>query len=48
MNMNAIIAARILTHITNGMDPRAAFDEVLGEGAFIKLAGDLYDAFRAA
>lgn len=30
-----------------GMTLPQAFDAVLGEGAYAKLAGDLYDALRA-
>lgn len=48
MNKNAIISARILTNLANGMDIVEAFDAVLGEGAYLKFAGELYDDLRAA
>ncbi|CAB4197321.1 hypothetical protein UFOVP1309_6 [uncultured Caudovirales phage] len=47
MNKNQIISVKILAAIESGMDIQAAFDSVLGEGAYIKMAGDLYDALRA-
>jgi hypothetical protein len=31
----------------NGGDIAKAFDAVMGEGAYLKLAGDLYDTLRA-
>jgi hypothetical protein len=46
-NMNATISLRILTLVNGGMELRAAFDEVLGAGAFEKMASDLYDGLRA-
>ena len=46
--MNAHISMMILAKIPAGMTGREAFDAVLGEGEFIKLAGDLYDSIRAA
>ena len=45
--MNAKISAAILANIACGMALPQAFDAVLGEGAYAKLAGDLYDALRA-
>lgn len=44
---NAAISARILSHVANGMTPRQAFDAVFSEGAFKKLAGEVYDEIRA-
>ena len=44
---NAIISAKILAHVQAGMTLRQAFDAVLGEGAYSKLAGEVYDALRA-
>lgn len=44
---NAAISAAIMAHRENGMSLRDAFDAVLGEGAYAKLASDLYDALRA-
>jgi hypothetical protein len=48
MTKNQIISARILKLVAEGYDVRTALDEVLGKGTFEKLAGDLYDALRAA
>lgn len=48
MNKNAIISARILANIASGMTLETAFNEVLGEGAYAKMAGELYDSLRAA
>jgi hypothetical protein len=45
--MNAHISARIRANIAAGMDLPAAFDAVLGEGAYAKLASEVYDALRA-
>jgi len=47
MNKDQIISAKILSAMANGMELKSAFDSVLGEGAYTKLAGDLYDALRA-
>jgi len=47
MNKDPIIIAKILTAMSNGMELNEAFDFVIGEGAYAKLAGDLYDALRA-
>lgn len=44
---NAAISAKILSNVANGMTLQAAFDAVIGEGAYMKLAGDLYDAIKA-
>jgi hypothetical protein len=46
MTKQQIISARILKLVNEGRDLRAAMDEVLGAGAFDKLAGDLYGALR--
>lgn len=46
MNKNAAISARILANIAAGMTIDQAIDAVLGEGAYIQIAGDLYDALR--
>lgn len=47
MTANKVISAKILLAMSSGMDLPAAFDSVLGEGAYIKFAGDLYDTLRA-
>ena len=46
--MNAKISAAILANIAKGMDLPAAYDAVFGAGAYIKMAGQMYDALRAA
>ena len=48
MSKQQIISAKILANVANGMDLRTAFDAVLGEGAYVKLAGEVYDTLRAA
>ena len=44
---NAAISAKILINVQAGMTLQQAFDAVLGDGAYIKLAGDVYDELRA-
>ncbi|CAB4159815.1 hypothetical protein UFOVP726_43 [uncultured Caudovirales phage] len=44
---NAAISAKIMTNVQAGMTLREAFDAVLGQGAYAKLAGEVYDALRA-
>lgn len=44
---NAAISAKILSLKQSGMTLRQAFDAVLGEGAYSKLAGEVYDTLRA-
>jgi hypothetical protein len=44
---NAAISAQIMAHMNNGMTLSEAFDAVLGEGAYAKLASDVYDELRA-
>ena len=41
--MQTIISARIIAKVAELGDFRAAFDAVLGAGAYEKLAGDVYD-----
>lgn len=43
INMNTKISARILVLVQTGMSPKEAFDEVLGAGAFVKLAHDIHE-----
>lgn len=45
--MNAKISASIVKNIQAGMGIQAAVDAVLGAGAYMKLAGEIYDALRA-
>ena len=48
MTKQQAISAMILSEMqANGGDLRAAFDKVIGEGAYMKLAGEVYDAIRA-
>ena len=52
---NAAISAQIMTNVQAGkpasqqagMTLAQAFDAVMGEGAYVKLAGEVYDALRA-
>ncbi len=44
--MNAIISARILTHLAAGMTMKDAVDTVLGAGQHDALVSDLYNALR--
>lgn len=44
---NAAISAKIIALKNSGMTLQQAFDAVLGEGAYMKLAGEVYDALRA-
>lgn len=46
--MNAKISQAIIENMAKGMDLPAAYDAVFGAGAYIKMAGDMYDALRAA
>ena len=45
---NKEISTAIIVLIKSGSSLESAFDLVLGEGAYAKLAGDVYDAFRVA
>lgn len=47
MSNNQIISARILAEMANGKTIDQAYDAVFGEGAYLKLAGELYDHLRA-
>ena len=44
---NAQISAMILAKKAELGSLKAAFDAVMGEGAYDKLAGEIYDALRA-
>ena len=46
-NMDAKISARIAYLLSIGKSLPVAFDTVLGNGAYLKLASDLYDSFNA-
>lgn len=44
---NAAISARILEEVEGGKTLQQAFDAVIGSGAYEKIAGELYEQFRA-
>lgn len=45
---NALIAAMIRREFqSNGGDVEAAFDSVMGKGAYMKMAGEVYNQLRA-
>lgn len=44
--MNKKISAKILSLISTGMSLSEAFDAVLGAGAYLKLAGEVYEGLR--
>jgi len=46
-NKNTVISARILSLVASGLTLQAAYDAVMGEGAYAKMAGEIYDALRA-
>lgn len=46
-NQNQKINARILVLVAGGMDIKQAFDTVLGQGSFVKMAGEAYDSIKA-
>lgn len=47
MTITSTISARILHLVGQGLSIRESFDEVLGAGAYERMAGELYDALRA-
>lgn len=44
---NAQISAAIVANMAKGMNLPAAYDAVFGAGAYVKMAGEMYDALRA-
>ena len=46
MKQSKAISAAILKKVAEGMTLPAAFDAVLGNGAYSRLVSDLYDAFN--
>ena len=44
---NAAISAKIVANVNAGMTVAEAYDAVLGQGAYLRLAGELYDQMRA-
>lgn len=48
MTTNQKISLAILSKVQSGTSVRDAFNAVLGQGAYEKLAGEVYDALRRA
>jgi len=49
MNANQVqLLQAIANQVAEGKTPREAFEAVIGAGAWEKMAGDLFDAIRAA
>lgn len=48
MTKTAAISALILSKIADGLSVRDAFDAVLGAGSYERLAGEVWEALRAA
>jgi len=46
-DLNTKITAAIVAKLAQGMDVKQAIDAVMGEGAYVKVAGHIYDALRA-
>lgn len=46
MTPSQTLSAKILAFVAEGYTIREAFDMVLGEGAFLEFAGNLYDALN--
>ena len=44
---NTVITVAIGTLVKSGIDLQVAFDAVLGEGAYMKMAGQVYESLRA-
>ena len=45
---NAIIGLCIKTLVSSGMPMETAYDTIMGEGQYRKLAGDVWETLRAA
>lgn len=45
---NLVVSAVIATLVSEGVPVDAAYDMVWGEGAYAKLAGEVYDALHAS
>ena len=45
--MNAKISAAILFLVSKGVELHVAFDKLLGQGAYSKMVGEIYDELRA-
>ena len=47
MTKQEFISREILKDVERGVELKDAFNEMLGEGEFERLASDIYDEFRA-
>lgn len=45
--VNAHLSSLIKANLDKGLDMPAAFDAVMGQGAYMKLAGEVYHQLRA-
>lgn len=45
--VNAFLSKQIAANVASGMEVPAAFDAVMGEGAYMKLASTVYHELRA-
>jgi len=48
MTKQQAISALILAQVAQGKSIKEAFDAVIGEGAYDRLAGEIWEAFQAA
>ena len=48
MTKQQAISALILTEVANGKSIQEAFDAVIGEGAYQRLAGEVWEALQPA
>jgi hypothetical protein len=48
MTKNQAISALILAEVAKGSTIQEAFDAVIGEGAYAKLAGEVWEALQPA
>jgi hypothetical protein len=48
MTKQQAISALILAEVAKGLSIQEAFDAVIGEGAYVKLAGEVWEALQPA
>lgn len=48
MTKQQAISALILAQVAQGKSIKEAFDAVIGEGSYDRLAGEIWEAFQAA
>lgn len=48
MTKTQVISALILAEVAKGRTIQQAFDAVIGEGAYVKLAGEVWEALQPA